>query len=279
MGRDIAQRRRRRCWSSARARWRVPDGARVLGAGPGDRRSVRPDPAGLERFQRAAPRGGAGRGARHRLRARRRRQGCRRHRRRMPLGRRSSVLYLLGADEIDLANTGSAFVIYQGHHGDRGAARADVVLPGCAYTEKDGDLRQHRGPGAARPARRVPAGRGARGLGDPAGAVGRDGPAAAVQFAAASCVSGCGRRTRIFARIDEIVPAEWGAFGESGEVDRDAVRLPDRRLLPHRPDQPRQPDNGRVQRDSSAATPRRRRGPARMAERPSPSIAAGEPAR
>jgi NADH-quinone oxidoreductase subunit G len=48
-----------------------------------------------------------------------------------------SVLYLLGADELDLTNTGSAFVIYQGHHGDRGAARADVVLPGAAYTEKD----------------------------------------------------------------------------------------------------------------------------------------------
>jgi NADH-quinone oxidoreductase subunit G len=48
------------------------------------------------------------------------------------------VLYLLGADELDLSNAGSAFVIYQGHHGDRGAARADVVLPGAAYTEKDG---------------------------------------------------------------------------------------------------------------------------------------------
>ncbi|HZK91019.1 MAG TPA: NADH-quinone oxidoreductase subunit NuoG [Stellaceae bacterium] len=48
------------------------------------------------------------------------------------------VVYLLGADELDLADTGSAFVIYQGHHGDRGAARADVVLPGAAYTEKDG---------------------------------------------------------------------------------------------------------------------------------------------
>ncbi|MGA8399162.1 MAG: NADH-quinone oxidoreductase subunit NuoG [Stellaceae bacterium] len=48
------------------------------------------------------------------------------------------ILYLLGADELDLADAGSAFVIYQGHHGDRGAARADVVLPGAAYTEKDG---------------------------------------------------------------------------------------------------------------------------------------------
>jgi len=48
------------------------------------------------------------------------------------------VLYLLGADEIDCSDLGSAFVIYQGHHGDAGARRADVVLPGCAYTEKDG---------------------------------------------------------------------------------------------------------------------------------------------
>jgi NADH-quinone oxidoreductase subunit G len=47
------------------------------------------------------------------------------------------VLYLLGADELYLADTGSAFVVYQGHHGDRGVARADVVLPGAAYTEKD----------------------------------------------------------------------------------------------------------------------------------------------
>jgi NADH-quinone oxidoreductase subunit G len=48
------------------------------------------------------------------------------------------ILYLLGADEIDPSGFGSAFVIYQGHHGDRGARRADVVLPGAAYTEKDG---------------------------------------------------------------------------------------------------------------------------------------------
>src|SRR5580658_6235703 len=48
------------------------------------------------------------------------------------------IVYLLGADEIDTSKLGSAFVIYQGHHGDAGAARADVVLPGSAYTEKDG---------------------------------------------------------------------------------------------------------------------------------------------
>jgi len=47
-----------------------------------------------------------------------------------------SALYLLGADEIDTTHLGNAFVIYQGHHGDRGAQRADVILPGAAYTEK-----------------------------------------------------------------------------------------------------------------------------------------------
>ncbi len=47
------------------------------------------------------------------------------------------ALYLLGADEIDTTRLGKTFVIYQGHHGDKGAARADVVLPGAAYTEKD----------------------------------------------------------------------------------------------------------------------------------------------
>jgi NADH-quinone oxidoreductase subunit G len=46
------------------------------------------------------------------------------------------VLFLLGADEI--AVEPGAFVVYQGTHGDRGAARADVTLPGAAYTEKSG---------------------------------------------------------------------------------------------------------------------------------------------
>jgi len=48
------------------------------------------------------------------------------------------VVYLLGADEFDISRTGDAFVIYQGSHGDSGARLADVILPGAAYTEKDG---------------------------------------------------------------------------------------------------------------------------------------------
>jgi NADH-quinone oxidoreductase subunit G len=48
------------------------------------------------------------------------------------------LLYLLGADELDMSQTGDAFVIYQGSHGDRGARFADIILPGAAYTEKSG---------------------------------------------------------------------------------------------------------------------------------------------
>jgi NADH-quinone oxidoreductase subunit G len=46
------------------------------------------------------------------------------------------VLFLLGADETKVAD--GTFVVYIGTHGDRGAHRADVILPGAAYTEKSG---------------------------------------------------------------------------------------------------------------------------------------------
>ncbi|MEQ9259988.1 MAG: NADH-quinone oxidoreductase subunit NuoG [Roseovarius sp.] len=48
----------------------------------------------------------------------------------------ADVIYNLGADEIEIP--AGAFVIYQGSHGDRGAHRADVILPGAAYTEEQG---------------------------------------------------------------------------------------------------------------------------------------------
>jgi NADH-quinone oxidoreductase subunit G len=48
------------------------------------------------------------------------------------------VLFLLGADEIDMGKTGEAFTVYIGSHGDAGAHRADVILPGATYTEKSG---------------------------------------------------------------------------------------------------------------------------------------------
>lgn len=51
----------------------------------------------------------------------------------------AKVIYNLGADEIDIDGGENApFVIYQGSHGDRGAHRADIILPGAAYTEEPG---------------------------------------------------------------------------------------------------------------------------------------------
>ncbi|AWM24495.1 NADH dehydrogenase subunit G [Sinorhizobium fredii USDA 205] len=49
----------------------------------------------------------------------------------------TDVLFLLGADEIDLSAR-KGFTVYIGSHGDNGAHAADVILPGAAYTEKSG---------------------------------------------------------------------------------------------------------------------------------------------
>ncbi|WP_072396880.1 NADH-quinone oxidoreductase subunit NuoG [Hyphomicrobium sp. CS1GBMeth3] len=46
------------------------------------------------------------------------------------------LLFLLGADDIDMNRLGSTFVVYQGSHGDAGAHRADVIFPAAAYAEK-----------------------------------------------------------------------------------------------------------------------------------------------
>jgi len=51
--------------------------------------------------------------------------------------RKNSIIFLLGVDEIDMGILNNSFVVYVGHHGDKGAHRADVILPSPAYTEKD----------------------------------------------------------------------------------------------------------------------------------------------
>lgn len=47
------------------------------------------------------------------------------------------LIYSLGADELDFSRLKNSFIIYQGHHGDKGAHNADIILPGAAYTEKN----------------------------------------------------------------------------------------------------------------------------------------------
>ena len=106
------------------------------------------------------------------------------------------ILYLLGADEIDTSDLGSAFVIYQGHHGDRGAASRRCRPAGRRLHREGRHLRQHRGSRAAGAPRGVPARRGARGLEDPARAVRRDRPSAALRCAARAAPPDVGERIR-----------------------------------------------------------------------------------
>jgi len=48
------------------------------------------------------------------------------------------LLFLMGADDVPFDLFGKSFKVYVGHHGDKGAHAADVILPGAAYTEKAG---------------------------------------------------------------------------------------------------------------------------------------------
>jgi NADH-quinone oxidoreductase subunit G len=128
------------------------------------------------------------------------------------------AVFLLGADEIDMARLGRAFVIYQGSHGDAGAHRADVILPGAAYTEKAATYVNTEGrvqrtsravfpPGEAREDWTI-----LRALSDVLGKkLPYDDVAALRQRMAAV--------NPVFGKLDTVVPAAWGAFGEDGAMD------------------------------------------------------------
>ena len=135
------------------------------------------------------------------------------------------VVYLLGADEIDTGRLGEAFVIYQGHHGDAGAMRADVVLPGAAYTEKHGTYVNTEGrPQIGRPAV------------SPPGDAREDWTIIRALSAALGCAlpfdelaslrAAIEEAHPIFAGIDEATPADWAAFGRDAETGVDPFASP-----------------------------------------------------
>jgi NADH-quinone oxidoreductase subunit G len=128
------------------------------------------------------------------------------------------VVFLLGADEIDMARLGDAFVVYQGHHGDRGAARADVILPGAAYTEKNAIYVNAEGrpqrarlavfpPGEAKEDWKI-----LRALSE---ALGCKVPLDAIGQVRARMVELAPQ----LAEADAIQPAAWQAFGRKGPLD------------------------------------------------------------
>ena len=48
------------------------------------------------------------------------------------------LVFFLGADEVDFTRFADSYKIYVGHHGDKGAHHADLVLPAASYVEKTG---------------------------------------------------------------------------------------------------------------------------------------------
>jgi NADH-quinone oxidoreductase subunit G len=128
------------------------------------------------------------------------------------------VVYLLGADEIDGSWFGKAFVIYQGHHGDAGAHRADVILPGAAYTEKNATYVNTEGrpqrarlavfpPGEAREDWKI-----IRALSE---TVGKRLPYDTLKQVRARLVA----VNPVFGTPELVTPAPWGAFGTAGPVE------------------------------------------------------------
>jgi NADH-quinone oxidoreductase subunit G len=135
------------------------------------------------------------------------------------------VVYLLGADEIDMNRLGKAFVIYQGHHGDAGAHRADVILPGAAYTEKnatyvntEGRVQQARlavfPPGDAREDWAI-----LRALSE---RLGRKLSYDSLEQLRQRLV----KQVPHLAALDEKPTAAWGAFGKAGAIEAAPFRLP-----------------------------------------------------
>ncbi|MDG2243939.1 MAG: NADH-quinone oxidoreductase subunit NuoG [Rhodospirillaceae bacterium] len=131
------------------------------------------------------------------------------------------VVYLLGADELDTAKLNDAFVIYQGHHGDAGAHVADVILPGAAYTEKNGTYVNTEGraqlgqraifpPGDAREDWTI-----IRALSERLGKT--------LPYDSLEQVREKLRETSPgFGHIDDVAATEWEQFGESGSIEASA---------------------------------------------------------
>ena len=136
------------------------------------------------------------------------------------------ALYLLGADEMPVEKIlPKTFVIYQGHHGDKAAARADVILPGAAYTQKNATYGNTEGrpqtarqavfpPGDAREDWKI-----LRALSE---ALGKKLPYDTLAQVRQRLV----KENSLFGHIDAIQPAAWTTFGKDGICDKAAFVLP-----------------------------------------------------
>ncbi|WP_417794973.1 NADH-quinone oxidoreductase subunit NuoG [Terasakiella pusilla] len=137
----------------------------------------------------------------------------------------AEVVYLLGADELNTSKLDKSFVIYQGHTGDAGAQCADVILPGAAYTEKDGMYVNTEGrmqygfkavfaPGEAKEDWTI-----LRALSD---VIGKTLPFDSIEQLRAKLAE----VSPTFANPEEIQPAKWEDFGTKGDLEATALTSP-----------------------------------------------------
>jgi NADH-quinone oxidoreductase subunit G len=127
------------------------------------------------------------------------------------------VLYLLGADEIATDKLGDTFVIYQGHHGDKGAHRADVILPGCAYTEKNATYVNTEGRVQRAYQATTPPGNAKEDwciIAELASSLGYELGYQDIKAVRAAME----KAVPHFANTDQVVPAVWKAFGKAGAL-------------------------------------------------------------
>ena len=127
------------------------------------------------------------------------------------------VVYLLGADEFDMSTLGDAFVVYQGHHGDAGAHRADVILPGAAYTEKNATYVNLEGRAQRTQLASFPVGEAKedwsiiRAL---SAKLNKTLPFDSLDELRTKMITA----TPSLGNIDDVTPAEWGVFGSDGAM-------------------------------------------------------------
>jgi len=127
------------------------------------------------------------------------------------------IFFLLGADEIDMKTLGDSFVVYIGHHGDFGAHRADIVLPGAAYTEKNATYINLEGRVQRTQVATLPVGE-AREDWSIIRALSEELKATLPFNSLNELRSEMIKNTPSLANIDKITPAKWGKFGNNGKI-------------------------------------------------------------
>jgi NADH-quinone oxidoreductase subunit G len=133
------------------------------------------------------------------------------------------IVYLLGADEIKINDLSDAFVVYQGHHGDAGAHRADVILPGAAYTEKNATYVNLEGRVQRTQLASFPVGDAKedwtiiRAL---SAKLGQELPFNSLADLRIKMI----KSTPSLGQLDKVTAAEWGAFGSNDSMTPDVFR-------------------------------------------------------